>query len=304
MLKVAIVIVTFNSAAVLGDCLMSIDNAASDIELVDVIIADNSSTDDTLEVARATRAVKSRVVQVGRNGGYAAGINAGLRALESAPPDAVMVINPDCQLLPHSLRTLADALAIGGHGIVAPKLVNPDGSLQPTLRRQPTVCGALTEALVGGRLASRLRMGELIFEGAAHASPSKVSWVTGAALMISWPALMDLGPWDESFLLYSEETEFLFRAADRGWSTWYEPSAVAMHVGGDSGTSPGLAALLTVNKVELYARRHGRASTAAYRSAVLLGESLRACTGRQTARASVRALLQPSTRIHSLAELR
>jgi GT2 family glycosyltransferase len=282
---------------------LSVADASSGIEVTDVIVADNASTDDTIEMAKSSSRLRPRVVSVGRNAGYAAGINAGLRALASDPPDAVMVINPDCRLMPGTLKTMADAFAIDGRGIVAPKLINPDGSLQPTLRRDPTVRGALTEALIGGRLASRLGLGELIYESDKHARAAFVSWVTGAALMIPWAVLVELGPWDESFLLYSEETEYIFRAADRGWGTWYEPDAVVLHIGGDSGINPDLAALLTINKVELFGRRHGRAATAAYRGAVLLGESLRACTGRATARAAVRALTKPSSRIHSLAEI-
>ena len=77
-------------------------------------------------------------------------------------------------------------------------------------------------------------------------------WVTGAALLIRWDVLTAVGPWDESFLLYSEETEYFLRAADRGWTVWYEPAAQVEHVGGESRTNPTLAALLVVNKVKLF----------------------------------------------------
>jgi GT2 family glycosyltransferase len=123
-------------------------------------------------------------------------------------------------------------------------------------------------------------------------------------LLISWQALVEVGPWNESFLLYSEETEFLFRAADRGWTTWYEPSAVVDHRGGESDSNPGLAALLVVNRVKLFRSRNCRSASIAYYFAMLLGASLRGAAGRKTARASVTALLRPSRRITSLAELR
>ena len=121
---------------------------------------------------------------------------------------------------------------------------------------------------------------------------------------MAWALLETVGPWDESFLLYSEETEFMLRAADHGWSTWYEPTAVVEHKGGESGTRPGLAALLTVNKVKLFRRRHGWLEGRAYTAGVLLGMLFRAAAGQRTARASVAALLFPSRRITSLAQLR
>jgi GT2 family glycosyltransferase len=302
MTKVAVVIVTYNSADVLEGCLRSLPRAAAGVTITDVVVADNASADETVRIAKENDA---QIVQLGRNAGYAAGFNAGVTALTGREPDAVLLINPDCRMRPGSIATLAEALQAGaGRGIVAPRLLNPDGSLQPTLRRMPTVRGAWMEALAGGKRADRMGLGELVFGEAEHARPGAWAWATGAALLISWPALSQLGPWDESFLLYSEETEFIFRAADHGWTLWYEPAAVVEHIGGESGTHPGLAALVIVNKVALFRRRHHRVVSAAYYLAVLLGEGLRALAGRAISRAAVIALLRPSRRITSLDELK
>ena len=300
--RIAVVIVTFNSADVLGGCLAAIPAAAEGVDLVGVVVADNASKDDSLRVAKEADQLPVQVIQVGRNAGYAAGFNVGVKALEGAELDAVILINPDCTLRPGSMRILCDA-AQHGRGIIAPKLLNPDGSIQPTLRRRPTVVGAIAESLVGGKRASRIGLGELVFDTETHEHPRSASWVTGAALLITWEALTAVGPWDESFLLYSEETEFIFRAADHGYSLWYEPAAVVEHRGGESAINPQLAALLAVNKVELYRRRNGRLATVAYYCAVLFGAAVRAAAGSRTARASVSALLRPSRRISSLEQL-
>jgi len=75
----------------------------------------------------------------------------------------------------------------------------------------------------------------------------------GAALLISLDAAADIGTWDESFLLYGEETEYALRAAEHGRELWYEPDAVMAHVGGTrTATDPRLFALLTVNRVRLF----------------------------------------------------
>lgn len=300
--RIAVVIVTYNSADVLPDCLASLPDGARGVRLTDVVVVDNDSTDDSLRVAKEFPEIPVQTVHMGRNAGYAAGFNAGVAALGEY--DAVLLMNPDCRLRPGTLRVLAEALSVDRRGLAAPKLVNPDGSLQPTLRRLPTVRGALAEALLGGERAGRAGgRGELVFDEREHDRPGRPAWVTGCVLLMSAPVLADVGPWDESFLLYSEETDFIFRARDRGWTLWYEPAAVVEHRGGESGTHPGLAALLVVNKVTLYRRRNGRPRSAAYFLAVLLGESIRALTGRRTSRATVIALLRPSRRIASLAEL-
>jgi len=303
--RVGVVVVTYNSADVLPQCLESLRNGGADgVELTDVVVVDNASGDSSAEIAKATTGLPIQVVQQIDNLGYAAGINAGVTALRGRPPEAVMVLNPDCRLRPGALCTLARDLQTPRRGIVAPRLVNLDGTLQPTLRRLPTVLGAFAEAILGGRVADRLGLGELIFSDGPHDSAGPAAWVTGAAILMAWALLESVGPWDERFLLYSEETEYMLRAADQGWTTWYNPAAVVEHKGGESGTRPSLAALLTVNKVTLFRRRHGALRGLAYSSGVSVGMLFRAATGQRTARASLAALLFPSRRITSLAQLR
>ena len=298
--RVAAVIVTYNSADLLGECLRSLTDQG--VDLVSVVVVDNASRDTTLDVAANANDLPVRIVEIGRNSGYAAGVNAGIAAVDLTTVDSVLVLNPDSRLTPGSLAVLASALAQPGRGIAVPLLVNPDGSLQPSLRRAPTVTRALVEALVPGELAGRLgRLGELVTDPRAYERPGPTAWATGAAMLISATALAEIGPWDESYLLYSEETEYLLRAADLGWVTWFEPAAVVEHIGGESTTSPMLASLLTVNRVTLFRRRHGRLRAAAFYAAVVTGQAIRTLLGRRTARASFVALVRPSRRIRELA---
>jgi N-acetylglucosaminyl-diphospho-decaprenol L-rhamnosyltransferase len=299
-LRVAAVIVTYNSADVLDDCLRSLSEQG--MPTAAVVVADNASTDKTRDIAEDFAALPVRVVDLGRNAGYAAGINAGIAALDLDCLDAVLVLNADCQVLPGALSVLASALYRSGHGIVVPRLVLPDGSTQRTLRRRPTVGRALVEALLPGHLAGRVgSLGEVITDPQVYERPGVTAWATGAAMLFSVSALREIGPWDESFLLYSEETEYCLRAADKGWRTWYEPAAVFQHIGGESDTNPRLASLMTVNKVVLFRRRHNRLHSAAYFAAITVGECIRAATGRRTSRASTMALLRPSRRVRELA---
>ncbi|MFI7462850.1 glycosyltransferase family 2 protein [Nonomuraea sp. NPDC049646] len=299
--RVAIVIVTYNSAPVLGGCLASLPEGAKGVRLTDVVVADNASKDDSLAIAEQAAGLPVRPLQVGRNAGYAAAINAGVASLGLDGLDAVLVLNPDCRLRPGALAVLAAALDRPGTGIAVPRLVSTEGVLHHSLRRTPAVRRALAESLVGGRLAGRIgTLGEMVVDPARYERPGPADWATGAAMLVSATALARLGPWDESFLLYSEETEYALRAADAGWTLWYEPAAVVEHIGGEAKTSPMLAALLTVNRVRLFRRRRGRVATAGFYLAVLLGEVMRAAAGRRTARASVVALLRPSRRLRAL----
>lgn len=294
--RIAVVIVTFNSADVLVPCLRSLA-LQRDVQLTAVVVADNDSKDGCVAIAKAATDVPVRTVQLGHNAGYAAAINAGVATLDLRKLDALLVLNPDCRLRPDTLHQLAGALREPGRGIVVPRLLNPGGSLQPSLRRKPSIGRALVEAFIGGERAGRIgSLGELIMDPNKYVHPGRATWATGAAMLLSVDAIRDLGPWDESFLLYSEETEYCLRAAERGWTLWYEPAAVMEHMGGDSATNPTLYALMVANKVRLFRRRRSAPAGLGYYLAVILGEAIRAASGRRTSRAAVAALLKPSRR--------
>jgi N-acetylglucosaminyl-diphospho-decaprenol L-rhamnosyltransferase len=300
--RIAIVIVTYNSADVLTGCLDSLTGASQGVRLTDVIVVDNASKDDSLAIAMNAADLPIQTIELGRNAGYAAAINAGTEALDTEEFDAVFVMNPDCRLRPGALAVLAGSLSEEGRGITVPRLINPDGTLQPSLRRRPSVRRAMVEAVIGGRLAGRIgTFGELITDPREYERPHAAVWATGAAMLISVVAMQQIGLWDESFLLYSEETDFALRGADLGWTLWFEPAALVEHIGGEASTNPTLAALLCVNKVRLFRRRRGSAASLVYYLAVVFGEGARALAGRRTSRAAVVALVRPSRRIHTLA---
>jgi GT2 family glycosyltransferase len=289
--RVAVVLVTYNSADVLAGALDSL--VSTGIRLDAVVVADNASNDSSVAIAEAAVGLPLRVVQVGYNAGYAAAINAGIGVLRLDNLDAVFVMNPDCRLRPDTLATLAADLNRPRCGIAVPRLLNPDGSLQPSIRRAPSISRAVAEAVIGGRKAGRIgRLAELVTDPAAYERPGPVVWATGAAMLMSTRLLAELGPWDESFFLYSEETEYCLRAADHGYQIWYDPAAVTVHIGGEARVNPALAALTVVNKVRLYRRRHNVVASSAFYLATLTGEAVRAMAGRPTSRAAVASLVR------------
>lgn len=298
---VAVLVVTWNSAAVLPEFLASLPEgmAGTDWRLV---VADNDSADDTVELLHRL-APDATVVQTGRNAGYAAGVNAALGAAAAWEGGfrAAMVCNPDIRMRRGCAASLVDALGTAlpdgtRVGISVPLLYEEDGrTLVHSLRREPSVTRALGEAVLGNRRAGRFaHWSELVTDPAAYTRATRADWATGALMVLSRACLDACGAWDESFFLYSEETDYCLRARDLGFVTRLEPAASATHLGGDSRVSPRLWTLLTVNRVRLHRRRHGVAATTAFWAAVLLRETSRAALGRAPSRAAVGALLSPS----------
>jgi GT2 family glycosyltransferase len=127
----SVVIVAYNSAHVIGDLLDSVPAALAGVT-ADVVVVDNSSTDGTAELVEARG--DARVVR-SANVGFAGGINRGVR--EAAAADAVLVLNPDVRLRPGSVPPLLAALRLPSTGVVAPRILSDDGTLFPSLRREP-----------------------------------------------------------------------------------------------------------------------------------------------------------------------
>lgn len=280
--------VTYNSAEVVGPGLRALRAGAAGVDLIRVVVVDNSSRDDTVDVAR--RALPEvEVVQMGENSGYAAAINAA--GLEAGDHDTVVILNPDTEVGPGCLRVLAEALDRPGVGIVVPALRGTDGSVSHSVRRSPSLLSAAAEALLGGRRAGALGIGEVVVDPRVYQRSATVDWATGAALAVGRPCQAALGSWDESFFLYGEETELMLRAARLGFATWFEPAAECYHRGGASGVDPPLWALQMVNKVVLYGRLHGRTATVAFWAVTLVGQGARAMSGSRRASAAVRELV-------------
>ena len=195
------------------------------------------------------------------------------------------------------MRRLLDATGPASVGITVPRLLDEHGTTMHSLRRDPSVSRALGEALLGGERSGRVPwLGELVTDPERYDRPGPVDWATGAAMLITRPCWDAVGKWDESFFLYSEETDYAIRARRAGFRVEYVPEASAVHIGGDLEVSPRLWTIHTLNRIRLYERDHGRVRTAAFRGAVVLNEALRAASGRERSRAALRALLHPSER--------
>jgi GT2 family glycosyltransferase len=258
---------------------------------LDVVVVDNSSTDDTSTVVARFDWVT--LVASGGNPGYAAGVNIGNRLVPNE--HALLVLNPDLVLAPGTVRRLLDGLAQPGVGVIVPRMENADGSLFPSLRNEPSIGRALVDAILGSH-AARLpsRWSGMVWDPQAYESEQFPDWAVGAALLVSSACRAAVGDWDERYFLYYEETDFLRRVRAAGLLIRYEPTAVVRHIGGGSGTSDGLYALGEVNSVRYYRRYHAWLPSGVFAAEVTLHQLVRG--RRPAARLALRALLSSAAR--------
>jgi N-acetylglucosaminyl-diphospho-decaprenol L-rhamnosyltransferase len=284
-----IVIVAYNSIDVIGDLLDSIPAAAGDLTY-DLVVVDNGSTDGTPEFLGGRD--DCRVVY-STNTGYAGGINRGVRAAE--PAEAILILNPDVRLQEKSLPPLAAALEDPEVGIVAPQVRSPSGSVARSLRREPSPARALGLNWTGLPFFS-----EYLTRSGDYEAPRTVDWALGAVLLMSRKCFDAIGGWDESFFLYSEETDACLRARDLGLLTRYEPRSAVIHIGGASGRNRSTHAMLIVNRVRLYRRRHGTRAAWCYFGLTVISEISWLLRGHYQSGYAVLALLMPSRRPPSM----
>ena len=296
--RVYVVVVTHNSAHLLTDLASSLRAALAPVGAHTVVIVDNASTDGTADLAREL--MPEAHVLSHANRGYAAGINAALRAVPTSAP--VLVLNPDVRLHPDCVVHLLSALEVSGVGIAVPRLVDGDGELLLSLRRDPSLLRIIGETLLGTHRAGRFPvLGETVTDVAAYERPCSVDWATGAVMLVASACRAAVGEWDESFFLYSEETELAGRARAAGWSVRFVPEAEAVHLGGEALTSPRLLGLMLANKVRLFRRQHRRLPSLAFGATVFAHALSRSLVGRATHRGALATLLRPSRAVPPVA---
>ncbi len=238
-----------------------------------VTVVDNSSSP---EVKAAAVAAGARYLDPGRNGGFAAGVNHAL-ADRLAPDADVLLLNPDAVVDPYDVHRLSAALAGDPRlASVGPRQVDDDGVPARVAWPFPTPGGAWLEAVGLGHLRTR------------------EDFVIGSVLLLRAEALTDVGPLDETFFLYAEETDWARRAAGRGWRHTVVQDAVATHAGGATSSDETRREQTFHASQERYYRKHfGTLGWQAARGAALAGAAVRGVVlpGERGAAARRRAML-------------
>ena len=198
-----------------------------------ITIVDNSSDPQTKTAVESVVPVAT-VISSRANLGFTRAVNLGIRRGHS---EYVLILNPDTEVFPGTLDRLAAVLDERPEvAVVGPRLVRPDGSFDHAARRSfPTVLGAIGHLLGIGR---RFNSGPLAQYRAPHIESGAVEAINGAFMLARRSALESIGLLDKGYWMYMEDLDLLYRLKKAGWLTWYEPTALALHV--KRGTTAGL----------------------------------------------------------------
>lgn len=275
---VQVIVVAYGQPALLEATLAGLAGELS------VHVVDNSSDPHVEAVARRQGA---RYTDPGHNGGFASGVNIGLREVLQGSPVDVLLLNPDATLSPAGVRQLAEALHADGAGqvgAVSPAIAYADGSEQRVMWPFPHPARAWLEALGGGRW----NLAE--------------DYAVGTALLLKWEALRDVGIFDERFFLYAEETDWQRRSRNRGWSSRRVAEVKAVHVGGATSVDHVRREVVFLAAGETYIRKwFGASGWQSYRMASLIGACLRSVAlpraGRLAARRRLRVYIAGPRRL-------
>jgi GT2 family glycosyltransferase len=233
----SVVIVNYSAAAHVRRCLASLVDGCAGVRY-EVIVVDNASPEPGIEAA--VGAVPDvRLIRRRRNGGFAAGVNAGLRAARGG---AALVVNPDTVVGAGAAATLLRFLREHPEsGVIGPRILNEDGSLQLSCRRFPSFSAALfnrnsllTRLLPGNRYSARYLMSDWDHQGVRD-----VDWLSGAAMLLNREALARTGLFDERYFFEIEDVDLCRRMHDAGYRVVYLPEATVTHrIGASSRTLP------------------------------------------------------------------
>lgn len=241
-MKVGVVIVSYNTAALLLTCLQSLQRCTLPLHIV---VVDNASSDATQRLIPATFPDIHFHVRE-HNDGFAVATNHGLTKLgygcapATAAPPYTLLLNPDTIVHPGAIETLVSFLdAHPRVGLVAPRLLNLDGTVQAAAFRFPTLSMSLLDMfppgeVLPGRLYHSWWNGRYPHEQDAISEPFPIDHPLGACMLVRRATIEEVGLLDESYALYSEEIDWCRRIHQAGWAIWQVPAARVTHVGGAS----------------------------------------------------------------------
>jgi N-acetylglucosaminyl-diphospho-decaprenol L-rhamnosyltransferase len=222
--RVAAVVVTFDALPWIEQCLDSLRG-------IETVVVDNGSRDGTVAYVRE-RYTDVRVIE-SENRGLGAGWNIGLRETTGT---YALLLNADAWLTQGALARLLDfADTRPRAAVIGPRLLNPDGTLQRSVRGFPTVWRLATEYFFLRKLAPRSSTLNAFYAGGFdHDEVREVEVVMGACMLLRREAVGEVGDCDEDYFLFSEETDWCYRFREAGWEVVFFPGAECVHVRGVS----------------------------------------------------------------------
>jgi GT2 family glycosyltransferase len=248
--RLAIVIVSYNTRRDLEACLASLRSHPPAIDH-EVVVVDNGSSDDSVAAARAAGA---RVVELGRNAGFSAANNAGIRATTG---ELVLLLNSDTLVPSGAIDRLIERLNQTGAAIAGPRIVDGDGHPEISFGRMITPLNEWRRKRLMRQYEARARDAVARVERDTRREQF-VDWVTGACLLVRRTDAEAVGLLDERFFLYTEDVDFCASVRGRGGTVLFTPAAEITHLRGRSRQSNPRATddLYTRSHVAFYEKHH------------------------------------------------
>lgn len=233
--EIVVSIINFRTAGLTLQCVRSV---LEDMDGIDGLVAvvDNCSGDGSAEqiaawIAGQPEGTPVRLVRSATNSGFSGGHNQGIAAAEAA---YYLVLNSDAVLRPGFLRTMLDtARRTPDCGILAPLIEYDDGGIQDSCFRFPSPLGELVRSARSGIVTRAFRRFDVSL--GPDPAPEQIRWASFACILLKGDMVRTIGPMDEGYFLYFEDTEYCLRAHRAGWKICQERDARVVHFRGGSG---------------------------------------------------------------------
>jgi GT2 family glycosyltransferase len=229
---ISVIIVSYNTRAMTLECLRALYADVGGMA-AEVWVVDNASADGSVEAVRA-EFTQVRVIANDKNVGFGAANN---QAMREAAGRYLLLLNSDAFPRPGAVAAMVDFLDRRPEaGLVGPRLLNKDGSLQRSCFPFPSPARAWLENLwISAVFPDRPKLGD--YRRWAHDSEREVDWLIGACMLVRREVLERVGGFDERFFMYAEESDWQRRMRDAGWKVLFTPAAEVVHLGGASGAN-------------------------------------------------------------------
>lgn len=275
-IDLSIIIVNWNSAAFVKQCLESLYATTKGLEF-EVVVVDNGSADECHEIVREHFPMV-HFIQSEENLGFAGANNLGVKQCRGRN---LLFLNPDTEIIGSALQELMSFLdGTSDAGIVGPKLLNSDLSMQTScIQRFPSILNQTLDS----ELLRRMFAGSALWGTqpllSDSVSPIPVDVIAGACLMMRSEVFEQAGGFDEGYFMYAEDVDLCFTAKQHGWKSYYVPSATVVHHGGrssDAQTESHFAAIVMRESVLRFLRmKKGAFYGASFRWITAAGALLR-----------------------------
>lgn len=305
-IDLSVIIVTWNVRDLLRRCLRSVLEAAVPVAgqpgvwgrsapglpgmQFEVLVIDSASSDDTAAMVRQEFA-HSRLYASDTNLGYTGGNNLGIQESRGR---YLLLLNPDTEVLGDALSTMVAYMERHPSvGVIGPQLLWPDGQVQSSRRRFPSLATALIESTFLQKwFPAHPLLRQYYVLDRPDDAVSQVDWVNGACILVRRCVVDQVGPLDDAFFMYSEELDWQKRIKAGGWEVVYLPTARVIHHEGKSSGQVGALTHIRFgrSKVYYFRKHHGRLAAETVRLWLLLSygyewlvEAAKWCVGHRRA---------------------